>query len=365
MHVGLLIYGSLDTVSGGYLYDRKLVTHLRQRGDTVTVFSLPWRTYGRHLLDNLSRSLLASLADAPLDVLLQDELNHPSLAWLNTRLRQRADYPLCAIVHHLRIAERHPRPLLALYRRVERRYLASVDAFVFNSETTRHAVGALCPSARTRPNVVAYPAGDRFGRTSPPPPDTNHDAPLRIIVVGNLTPRKGIHTVLDAVRRLPDGQWQLDLVGSTTVAPRYVAALRSQLDHPAITVHGAVTDAVLSELLHSADVLALPSQYEGFGIVYLEAMGCGCVPIGSRSGAAHELITDGVNGYLVPPDDPGALAQRLQTVLHNRPHLLTMRNNALARFAAHPTWDETGTAIRAFLHNVTRAEPTPTPGRPT
>lgn len=51
MHVAL-IYGSLDTLSGGYLYDRKLVEHLRARGDVVDVISLPWRNYGRHLLDN-------------------------------------------------------------------------------------------------------------------------------------------------------------------------------------------------------------------------------------------------------------------------------------------------------------------------
>ena len=52
MRIGLVIYGSLDTLSGGYLYDRKLVEYLRAQGDTVEVISLPWRNYAAHLTDN-------------------------------------------------------------------------------------------------------------------------------------------------------------------------------------------------------------------------------------------------------------------------------------------------------------------------
>ena len=54
MHVGLLIYGRLDTVSGGFIYDRNLVRYLREAGDRVDVISLPWRRYGLSLLDNLN-----------------------------------------------------------------------------------------------------------------------------------------------------------------------------------------------------------------------------------------------------------------------------------------------------------------------
>ena len=52
MKIGFLIYGSLDTLSGGYLYDRKLVEYLRTQGDTVQIISLPWRNYAAHLSDN-------------------------------------------------------------------------------------------------------------------------------------------------------------------------------------------------------------------------------------------------------------------------------------------------------------------------
>ena len=52
MKIGLIIYGSLDTLSGGYLYDRKLVEYLRSQGDTGEIISLPWRNYPVHWLDN-------------------------------------------------------------------------------------------------------------------------------------------------------------------------------------------------------------------------------------------------------------------------------------------------------------------------
>ena len=140
MRVGLVIYGSLDTISGGYLYDRKLVEHLRRAGDQVDVIALPWRNYAHHLTDNLSPKLYRQLRALPVDVLLQDELNHPSLFWLNRRLRGQVDYSILAIVHHLRCHEAHSTWLNLFYRWIERQYLASVDGFIVNSQTTHAAV---------------------------------------------------------------------------------------------------------------------------------------------------------------------------------------------------------------------------------
>jgi hypothetical protein len=91
------------------------------------------------------------------DILLQDELNHPSLAWINRRLK---GTPIVSIVHHLRSSERHPGWLMPFYRLVERRYLRSVDGFIFNSQTTAAAVNQLHPHAK--PSQIAYPAGDRL-----------------------------------------------------------------------------------------------------------------------------------------------------------------------------------------------------------
>src|SRR6201999_4502252 len=127
MRLGLQIYGDVDDLTGGYLYDRRLVGYLKAQGDRVEVISLAWRNYGRHLTDNLSRHLLRRLQEAKFDALIQDELNHPSLFLLNQRLKRRVCYPIVALAHLLRSSEPHPAWLKRLYRAVERKYLKTVD----------------------------------------------------------------------------------------------------------------------------------------------------------------------------------------------------------------------------------------------
>ena len=124
MKLGLLIYGSLDTLSGGYLYDRKLVEYLRTQGDTVEIISLPWRNYAAHLTDNFHFRLPPGL-----DLLIQDELNHPSLISANSRSHP---YPIISLIHHLRCSEQRPAWQNWFYRIIEKRYLNSVDGFIFN-----------------------------------------------------------------------------------------------------------------------------------------------------------------------------------------------------------------------------------------
>ena len=357
MRAGLIIYGSLDTISGGYLYDRKLVDYLRRAGKQVEVIGLPWRGYPRALLDNLSATLYQRLQRAPFDVLLQDELNHPSLFALNTRLRGQVDYPILSIVHHLRSSEDRPAWQNALYRAVERRYLQSVDGFVFNSETTRAVVEGL--AGADRPAMVAYPAGDRFGspldaaaitaRASAP-------GPLRVMFVGNLIPRKGLHTLLDALARLPNGTWRLEVVGRTDADPAYTRAIRRQVKRAgpgeAVTLTGPLPDAELAARLAQSDVLAVPSSYEGFGIVYLEGMAFGLPAIATTAGAAAEIVADGVDGFLIPPGDSAALATRLAALAADRARLATMSLAARARFDRHPTWEDSGARIHGFMIRV-------------
>ncbi|MBL8058846.1 MAG: glycosyltransferase family 4 protein, partial [Anaerolineales bacterium] len=289
MRLGLVLYGSLDTVSGGYLYDRQLVAHLRQAGDEVELISLPWRAYGPHLADNLAGALRRRLRAGRWDVLLQDELNHPSLFALNGWLRRHVRCPIVAIVHHLRSSEARPAWQNALYRLVERAYLRSVDGFIFNSRTTRAAVLALASPPRgpagAAPagarDIVAYPAADHRG----PPLSLDRiearlraPGPLRVLFLGNVIPRKGLHTLLEALARTT-GDWRLSVVGGLGVDPAYTSAIQAQITrqrlNERVALLGRLDDAAVRAHLESHAVLAVPSSYEGFGIVYLEALACG------------------------------------------------------------------------------------------
>lgn len=354
MRIGLVIYGRLDTLSGGYLYDRKLVNHLRDAGDDVEIFSIPWRNYAAHLTDNFSASLLRTLRDARLDILIQDELNHPSLFWLNRRLKSKVAYPIISIVHHLRSSELRPAWQNALYRTAETAYLKSVDGFIFNSQTTRGVVEKTIGS--TRPQVVAYPAGNRLD----PQIDEREiiaraqaDTPLKIAFLGSVIPRKNVHTLLEAVAQLPPQRYRLSIIGGLNVAPQYVQNIRAQvnalglLDN--INFCGALNDESLKAALRENHILTLPSSYEGFGIAYLEGMGYGLPAIGGKDGAAHEIITHGKDGFLVPTDDANTLAAHLRELAYDREKLVQMSLAAHQRYFAHPTWTESAIKIREFL----------------
>lgn len=350
MRVGLVIYGSIDTVSGGYLYDRRLVGALREAGDQVDIISIPWRNYGRHLTDNLSADLLRQMRGR-FDVLLQDELNHPSLAWANGRLGNHRP-PLIAIVHHLRVSEARPAWQNRMYRIVERRYLQSIDGYIANSRATQREVESMM--GRPTPHIVAYPAGNRLQPYAKKVAGTRklRGGPLRLLFVGNIIPRKGLHHLLAALK-LVSADWRLRVVGSPLLAPKYVRRCRAQADSAGwgerVAWCGALSDAGLAAEMSAADVLVVPSDYEGFGIVYLEGMGFGLPAIATTGGGATEIITDGQNGFLVAPGEIAALAERVEELAADRVLLARLGEGALACYAAHPTWEATTTSIRHFL----------------
>jgi glycosyltransferase involved in cell wall biosynthesis len=341
-----MIYGSLATLSGGYLYDRKLVEFLRSQGDTVEIISLPGQSYASHLMDNLHVRLPANL-----DLLIQDELNHPSLIVANWR---KHPYPVISLVHHLRSSELRPAWQNDFYRMVEKRYLRSVDGFIFNSKTTQGVVNSLVGDQR--PSVIAYPPTDRFG-----PPlaeeeiiERSEADEFRILFLGNVIYRKGLHTLLNAAMRLRS-KVLVDVVGSLDSDPMYVRRIRELISKDylpsRVFLHGSLDREPLVDKLKQAHVLVVPSSYEGFGIVYLEGMAFGLPAIGTLSGAASELIDHGITGYLIEPDDSRSLTQHLISLAEDRSLLRRLSLNARERYLRQPSWTETAKNIRAFLQS--------------
>jgi len=356
MRVGLVIYGGLETVSGGCLYDRKLVEYLQSRGDSVQLIGLPPRNYLSHLADNLHPSLRRRLAGLQVDLLIQDELNHPSLCLLNRWLHTQVEYPLLTIVHHLRSSEPHPSLLTGLYRRLERSYLSGMDGFIYNSQATRRSVEALV--GNHKPWLVAYPAGDRL-HPQVSEPDllrrAKQPGPLELLFLGNLIRRKGLHILVDALGHLPRGRFHLSVIGNPQVDPPYAHQVHTQVANLGlgrwVDFYGLVSDGELAERMRRSHLMVVQSTYEGFGIAYLEGMGFGLPSIATLAGGAAELVLHGQNGFLLQPDDAGGLACLLAKLEQDRHRLAQLSLAARASFLAHPRWDETGERIRAFLES--------------
>ncbi len=347
MKIGLVIYGSIDTLSGGYMYDRMLVEYLRAQGDSVEIISLPWRNYAAHLTDNFTFKLPPNL-----DILIQDELNHPSLIGAN---RGRHPYPIVSLVHHLRCSELRPKWQNDFYRPIEKRYLQSVDGFIFNSKTTKGVVNSLI--GNSKPDVTAYPPTDRFGDAISEKviEERGKKKELRVLFLGNVMERKGLITLLEAVQ-LSTFDLQLDVVGSLTTDPAYAKQIQEFIAQNNLSsfvfLHGPLNNEPLIEKLKAAHLLVVPSSYEGFGIVYLEGMGFGLPAIGTTLGAASEVIEEGVTGFLIQPGDSHALANRLQLMNEKRDLLIQMSLAARSRYLAQPKWNQTAEQIRKFLQSM-------------
>jgi glycosyltransferase involved in cell wall biosynthesis len=154
----------------------------------------------------------------------------------------------------------------------------------------------------------------------------------RLLFVGRLERRKGIHILLDVLPDLlathPD--WQCDIVGNASVpsAPGDTFASAFRARHAAagwmgrVTFHGTVTDAALQAFYRDADLFVAPSLYESFGLIYLEAMQYGVPVVGCRVGGVPEVVTHDEDGFLVPPGDAAALSTALDRL---------MRDDALRR----------------------------------
>ena len=312
----------------------------------MPVFCIPRRNYAAALIGSRSYRLPAGL-----DVLIQDELAHPALLAANRRPHA---CPLISLVHHLRSCEDRPGWLNFCYRFIEKTYLRSVDGFIFNSRTTGQVVHALIGDKAAC--VTAYPPTDRFGSRlsdAAVASRARQPGPLRLVFLGNVIARKGLHTLLAAISGLPARSVSLDVVGSLTADPGYARKVQRQSaiigGEAEITFHGILADGTLQEKLAQAHVMVVPSSYEGFGIVYLEGMAFGLPAIGSTAGAASEVITSEENGYLVNPGDAVSLAAHLMALVVNRNLLTQLSLHALESYAQWQPWEQSAESIAEYL----------------
>jgi len=357
MRLGLIIYGNLDTLTGGFIYDRILVEDLQSRGHRVDIISLPRRNYGRHLLDNISPGLRSDLAAGAYDILLQDELNHPSLFHTNRSLKRNASLPIVAIVHQVLCRQPRSGLLNWIYQAVEKRYLESVDAMIFNSDTTRRTVEALISDKR--PSIVAYPAGDRLGQlpSIDPIESRTHDSgPLRLIYVGNLLPHKGLLPLIIGLSHLSPEIWHLTVVGSLTMDDRYVRKIKRLIRQKnlsrQIDIAGPKDGNELAGLFAQSHVFVMPYSHESFGMAYLEAMAFALPVVGSSQGALREFVVPAYNGFLIEPDDFKSVNGCIHTLQHDRQRLFKMSNAAFQTYQERPRWRDTMESIHRFLSDL-------------
>jgi glycosyltransferase involved in cell wall biosynthesis len=188
--------------------------------------------------------------------------------------------------------------------------------------TVRAADVVLAPSEATAAELRRdYCAGDCAGEVGVIPNVTGgleiapagavEGPPGYLLFVGRLRIRKGVEVLLEALREIPGAVLRIAGDGEHRAALERAAADLG----PAVTFLGTRDAAQVRALLRGAAALVVPSIYEGMPLVVLEAMEAGVPVVASAVSGIPEVVIDGETGWLVPPEDPRALAHALEEVL--------------------------------------------------
>lgn len=349
MRIAWVVYGDLLQPTGGYIYDRLLVEALRNAGDSVDVVSL---TAGRRFE---TLRLLAKLSSIAPDVIVADELCFREIAGAFTVARVLPRSLLggakrVLVLHHLTEWED------GVARFGEWLCLHCADRVVVSSKTSARR---LLQEYGVRAQVCV-PGADRLPRLSRSSvtPELARDSaaaswhPVELLFVGTWTRRKGLGFLIAGLAPLGPASYRLTIVGDATRDPVYAAKVHSALQkHPDVAertrVLGVVDDLALAATYAGADVLVLPSLFEGYGMVLSEAVRAGLAVIATRTGAIPEVVRDGAEALLVPAEDVTALSQALHVVITDALAREQMQRHARER--ATPSWQETSALFKLAL----------------
>lgn len=340
--LSLMVPGDPETITGGYAYDRRLVAALADRGWDARLEALP-ADFPEPAKDSVD-SALAAIAKVPdgrlvvVDGLAFGALPGDRLAALRR--------PVAALVHHPLALEGGlaPERAAAVAAR-ERAALATAAAVIATSPATARTLVAdygVPPHRLT----VALPGTDRL------PPARGSGAVPMILGVATITPRKGHATLVAALARLADRPWRAVFVGDDGRDPACAAALRQDIASLGLAdrIHltGAVSPLALLDHILDADLFALVSAHEGYGMAFAEALSAGLPIVAANAGAVPDTVP-GDAGLLVPPGDVEATAAALASLLDDPALRRRMAAASWRAGAALPTWDDTAATVAAAL----------------
>lgn len=345
MRIALLVPGPFDTVSGGYIYDRRLVEGLRALGHEMQVAELP----GRHPLPDEAATAGARAALDALDGtwrLVIDGLGLPAFAPCLEELERRRTVGL---IHHPTALEHgNPGPVRDELRRIEATMFPRLARLVATSPLT----------ARRLPGDFGADP-DRIGvvepGTDPSPRSPGSGGPgCAILSLATLIPRKGHDVLLRALATLPDLDWRLTIAGGGR-DPVHANGLRALAEELGIAQRVAFPGEVVAEaveaLWQGADLFALASHWEGYGMAVAEALARG-LPVAVTSGGALAELVPVEAGVVSPPGDHVSLGKAMRRVIFDTDLRREMAQAAWEAGQKLPRWEDRAAAFVAELEKA-------------
>jgi glycosyltransferase involved in cell wall biosynthesis len=335
MTIVFIVPGPLDQLTGGYLFDKRVIEGLRAAGRAVDVRELPGAFFPAADAAALAAAAAVLSALSEEDVAIIDGLALPAFAEVLTPPTTASRRRLIGFVHH---------PLARETGLAEdtRETLAGLEARLLT-----RLKGVLCPSAGTAWALEEY--GVPRERIAIAPPGTKKPAepaqrsprlgPLRLLAIGTISPRKGHLLLVEALAEVANRPWELSCIGSLTRDPATLAALQHAIARHGfgerVKLLGERPPEQLAEAYGAADVFVLPSYHEGYGMAFAEALAYG-LPVVATSAVAETVPAEA--SLLVPPGDVAALASALRLLMDNAQLRARLAAGAAKAGAALPDW---------------------------
>ncbi|MGH3087959.1 MAG: glycosyltransferase family 4 protein [Rubrobacteraceae bacterium] len=339
MRAAFVTVGDTARLTGGYLYHARVFPRLAKFGIEVEEMVAS----GASVEEQESGvEKLRALDPKDFDVVVVDALARVVCAtfigdWRDSR-------PVVAMVHEL--------PSVAAPEENEARERDFEDALLKSDlliAVSGHGRSALedrgVPFGRIR---VVPPGFDGLGMVR----ETRRGGPPVALCVAQWIERKGILDLILAwkIAEVPDAS--LHLVGETNADPEYSARVIEAIgDDASVKVSGTLDDKALASAYAQSDLFVLPSRYEGYGIVYAEALSFSLPIVACDVGPVPELVGEEV-AVLVPPGDAGELARALRHLLSDEGLRRRMSEAALRRAENLPRWED---ATRGFAEVLKEA----------
>jgi glycosyltransferase involved in cell wall biosynthesis len=341
--VHLLVPAPFEAISGGYIYDRRIVEGLRALGETVEVIELP----GRHPAPDEAAEAAAreAIAALPADArILIDGLGLPAFLPLAQELASRR---AVALIHHPTALEHGAdEATRTVLKAKERALFAACARLVCTSPLTARRVAEEFGVEAERIGVVE-PGTDEAPRAA-----GSGGPGCAILSVGTLVPRKGHDVLLRALARLTDLEWSLTIAGDDRRDATHAQILRALAEELGIaqrvTFAGEVAGEALEALYDRADLFALATRWEGYGMAAAEAMARGLPLAITAGGAIAEVVVQG-SAIVSPVDDHMSLSKGMRRPIFDHSLRAEMANASWLGGQALPRWSDRAAAFRAEL----------------